>query len=291
MIKSMTGFGRAEYENCGREYIVEIKTINHRYSDVNVRIPRQYSYLEEIVRRTVSKAISRGKIEVSVQINCFADDKKEIALDENLMKKYLDAAIRLEGSLKIKNDLSFCRLLALPEIVNVSSDTTEEEYVEDLKVVLNQAVEKLNTMRVKEGEALKTDLLLKLKGIECEFEKICEKAPNVVKDYREKLVERLKELEADSIIDESRLAGELAIFADRSAIDEEIVRFKSHVMQFSDNLSLNEPVGKKLDFIVQEMNREVNTIGSKANCLEITNSVIVLKNEIEKVREQIQNIE
>jgi len=291
MIKSMTGFGRAEYENCGREYVVEIKTINHRYSDVNVRISRQYSFLEEIIRKSVAKAISRGKIEINVQINSFGDDKKQISLDENLMKKYLDAAIRLEETLGVKNDLAFSRLLSLPEIVSVSADTTEDEYVEDLQCALSQAIEKLNEMRAKEGEALKNDLILKLEGIAERFEEICQKASNVVPEYRKKLLERLKELEADSLIDETRLAGEIAIFADRASIDEEIVRFKSHIRQFEDNLNLDEPIGKKLDFIVQEMNREINTIGSKANCLDITNLVIAIKNEIEKVREQIQNIE
>ncbi|MBP3284320.1 MAG: YicC family protein [Clostridia bacterium] len=291
MIKSMTGFGRAEYENCGREYVVEIKTINHRYSDVSVRIPRQYSYLEELVRRFMTKAISRGKVEVNIQINCFADDKKQILFDENLMKKYLEEANRLEKTLGVKNDLSFCRLLSLPEIVNVSSETTDDEYAEELKCALEQAIEKLNTMRTKEGETLRKDILLKLQEIEEEFKEICKKADDVVPEYRNRLIERLKELEADQLVDETRLAGEVAIFADRSAIDEEIVRFRSHIKQFSDNLELNEPVGKKLDFIVQEMNREINTIGSKANCLEITNSVITIKNEIEKVREQIQNIE
>jgi len=270
---------------------VEIKTINHRYFDVNVRLPRQYSYLEEVVRKCMAKAISRGKVEVSVQINCFADNKKQILFDEALMKKYLEEAKRLEETLGVKNDLAFSRLLSLPEIVNVSSETTDEEYVQDLQYTVMQAIEKLNAMRGKEGENLKTDILLKLEGIEICFEEICQKASNVVPEYRKRLMERLKELEADQLVDENRLAGEIAIFADRSAIDEEIVRFKSHVKQFSDNLELNEPVGKKLDFIVQEMNREINTIGSKANCLDITNSVIAIKNEIEKVREQIQNIE
>ena len=291
MIKSMTGFGRSEYENCGREYVVEIKTINHRYSDINVRIPRQYSYLEEIVRKCMAKAISRGKVEVNVQINCFADNKKQILFDEVLMKKYLDEANLLEETLGVKNDLAFSRLLSLPEIINVSSETTDEEYVEDLQYVVMQAIEKLNGMREKEGENLKADILLKLDGIVVLFEEICNKAPDVVPEYRKKLIERIEALEADHLIDEDRLAGEIALFADRSAIDEEIVRFKSHIKQFSDNLELNEPVGKKLDFIIQEMNREINTIGSKANCLDITNSVIAIKNEIEKIREQIQNIE
>ena len=291
MIKSMTGFGRAEYENCGREYVVEIKTINHRYSDVNVRLPRQYSYLEEVVRKCMAKAISRGKVEISVQINCFADNKKQILFDEALMKKYLDEANRLEETLGVKNDLAFSRLLSLPEIVNVSSETTDEEYAQDLQHAVMQAIDKLNGMREREGENLKADILLKLNGILKLFEEICQKSSDVVPEYRRKLTERLRELEADQLIDENRLAGEIAIFADRSAIDEEIVRFKSHIKQFSDNLDLNEPVGKKLDFIVQEMNREINTIGSKANCLDITNSVIAIKNEIEKIREQIQNIE
>ena len=293
MIKSMTGFGRGEFNGLGNEYVVEIKTVNHRYLDISVRLPRQFSFLEDFARKTVSKAISRGKVDINIQINSFGSKSKSVSFDEELLKIYLEEAKTLEGTCDIKNDLTFCRALTLPEIVKVEASDNEEELIKELEIVLNKAIDNLKVMREEEGKHLADDIIEKSKILNDIFGNIESRSNNVVLEYKEKLSERIKELlkDTDITIDENRIATEVAIFADRSAIDEEIVRFKSHVSQLINTLKLNEPIGKKLDFIVQEMNREVNTIGSKANDLVITNSVIELKNEIEKIREQIQNIE
>lgn len=293
MIKSMTGFGRGELTDLGREYVVEIKTVNHRYLDVSVRIPRQFSFLEDFARKTVAKSISRGKVDINIQVNSFGDKNKSVSFDEELLKVYLEEAKSLEECFDIKNDLTFCRALTLPEIVKVEANENEEELLKEFEVVLNKAIDNLKAMREEEGKHLTSDIVEKCQKLNEIFCNIENRSDAVVVEYKEKLSERITELlkDTDVIIDETRLATEVAIFADKAAIDEEIVRFKSHVSQLIKTLELNEPIGKKLDFIVQEMNREVNTIGSKANDLVITNSVIELKNEIEKIREQIQNIE
>ena len=293
MIKSMTGFGRGELIGLCREYVVEIKTVNHRYLDISVRLPRQFSFLEDFARKTVAKSISRGKVDISIQVNSFGDKNKSVSFDEDLLKVYLEEAKSLEESYDIKNDLTFCRALTLPEIVKVDVNEDEEELLKEFEIVLNKAIDNLKVMREEEGRHLTTDIIEKSHKLNDIFSNIENRSGAVVIEYKEKLTERINELlkDTDVTIDETRLATEVAIFADKSAIDEEIVRFKSHVTQLIKTLELSEPIGKKLDFIVQEMNREINTIGSKANDLIITNSVIELKNEIEKIREQIQNIE
>jgi len=293
MIKSMTGFGRGEYSVNGREYVVEIKTINHRYLDINIRLPRQYSFFEDYTRKTISKTISRGKVDVNIQFNNFGSELKQLSFDEKLIKMYLDEAVLLEEKFGIKNDLSFCRSLQLPEVLKVEADENEEELIKEFSSALNNALNKLKEMREIEGDNLKNDLSKKCDNLLIILSKIEEKSEFIVNEYKAKLQERVNELLKDINvkIDETRLATEVAIFADKASVDEETVRFKSHVNQLKNTLELDEPIGKKLDFIVQEMNRETNTIGSKANNLEISKSVIELKNEIEKIREQIQNIE
>lgn len=293
MIKSMTGFGRSEYLSNGREYTVEIKTVNHRYNDVSIRLPRQYSFLEEHARKLISKHISRGKIDVNITITEFKNEDRKILFDEGLIKSYIKEAELLDEGLGIKNDLSFSRVMNLPEVVKVSADMEEEKIVKEFDIVLKDAIGNLGKMREVEGESLKKDIILKSENLLKIFKEIENKSECVVEEYREKLKNRLDELTKNTpgVIDENRFAAEVAIFADKSSIDEELVRFKSHISQLIKTLDIEEPIGKKLDFIVQEMNREVNTIGSKANNLDITRAVIELKNEIEKIREQIQNIE
>jgi len=293
MIKSMTGFGRGEYLVDGREYSVEIKTINHRYLDISVRLPRQYSFFEDYTRKAIAKVISRGKVDVSIQFSNFGNELKQVSFDEKLIKIYLNEASLLEEKLGIKNDLSFCRVLQLPEVVKVEVSENEEELIKEYSVALNKALEKLKIMREVEGSNLKNDIINKYNNLLLIMGKIEEKSKAVVKEYKLKLQDRVNELLKDINIqiDDTRLMTEVAVFADKASIDEELVRFKSHVNQLKQTLQLDEPIGKKLDFIVQEMNRETNTIGSKANDLDISQSVIELKNEIEKVREQIQNIE
>jgi len=293
MIKSMTGFGRGEYSPDGREYCVEIKTINHRYLDINVRLPRQYSFFEDYTRKTIAGAISRGKVDVNIRFENFGNELKQVSFDENIIKAYLAEASLLEEKFGIKNDLSFCRALQLPEVVKVDAGESEEELIKEFSIALNNALDKLKDMREIEGANLKNDITGKCENLLIILNRIEEKSKVVVSEYKIKLRERVNELlkDVEAVIDETRLAAEIAIFADKASIDEELVRFKSHVNQLNRTLQLDEPIGKKLDFIVQEMNRETNTIGSKANDLDISQAVIELKNEIEKIREQIQNIE
>jgi len=293
MIKSMTGFGRGEYLVDGREYAVEIKTINHRYLDINVRLPRQYSFFEDYTRKAIAKSISRGKVDVSIQFSNFGNELKQVSFDEKLIKTYLDEASLLEQKFGIKNDLSFCRALQLPEVVKVQVDENEEEIIKEFSVALNSALDKLKEMREVEGVNLRNDITNKCENLLLILSKVEEKSNSVVQEYKVKLQDRVNELlkDANVKIDDTRLATEVALFADKASIDEELVRFKSHVKQLKTTLQLDEPIGKKLDFIIQEMNRETNTIGSKANDLIISQAVIELKNEIEKIREQIQNIE
>jgi uncharacterized protein (TIGR00255 family) len=293
MIKSMTGFGRGEYSTDGREYVVEIKTVNHRYLETSVRLPRQYSFLEDVARKAVSKVISRGKVDVSIQFNNFGSELKQVSFDENLIKTYLEEAKILEGKLSLKNDLSFCRALQLPEVVKVEAGENEEEIIKEFSFAISSALDKLKQMRETEGMNLRDDILGKCDNLLSIFSRIESSSKIVVDEYRVKLNDRINELLKDTnvLVDQERMATEVAIFADRASIDEEIVRFRSHVEQIKSTMKQDESIGKKLDFIVQELNRETNTNGSKANDLEISQAVIELKNEIEKIREQIQNIE
>lgn len=293
MIKSMTGFGRGEYSASGFEFLVEIKTINHRYLDLNIRMPRQYSFLEEIIRKTIPNFISRGKIDINVNINDFGDNNKKVLFNEEIIKTYLEEAKKLEENIGLKNNFAFSNVLMMSDAVKIEGTDNEEQLSRDFNVALNNALEALIKMRETEGNALKEDILKKAHKLLVIFSKIEERAENVVEEYRDKLASRVNELLAknDISLEETRLATEVAVFADRACIDEEITRFKSHIVQLTNTLDLNEPIGKRLDFLIQELNRETNTIGSKSNDLEITNAVIEIKNVLEQIREQIQNIE
>ena len=293
MLKSMTGFGRGEHSVNGIEYTVEIKSVNHRYLDFNIRLPRQYALLEDTIRKVISKSISRGKIDVNVVINDFGDKSKKLVFNEDLLMSYIKAADDAEKIYGVKNNFAFSNVMSISDIIKIENESNEEQLVADFSVALNNAINANVCMRTTEGSSLYTDLSDKLSKMENLFRTIEEKSQTVVDEYREKLMARINEVKnnIEIEIDDTRLNGEIAVFADRSCIDEEITRFKSHICQFRDTMNFNEPIGKKLDFIVQEMNREVNTIGSKANNLDITKTVIELKNMIEMVREQIQNIE
>lgn len=293
MIKSMTGFGRGEYSESGVNFLVEIKTINHRYLDMNIRLPRQYSFLEEVIRKRIPEFISRGKIDINVTINDFEDKSKKVIFNETIIKTYLDEALNLEKELGLKNNFAFSNVLMLQDAVKIETSDNEEQIINSFSVALDNSLNSLVKMREEEGNNLKEDILNKAHRLLVIFSQIEERSQNVVEEYREKLRNRVNELlaKSDVAIDENRLATEVALFADRSCIDEEITRFKSHIAQLTKTLELNEPIGKKLDFIIQELNRETNTIGSKSNDLTITNTVIEIKNVLEQIREQIQNIE
>jgi len=293
MIKSMTGFGRGEYSASGFEFLVEIKTINHRYLDLNIRMPRQYSFLEEIIRKVIPNFISRGKIDINVNINDFGDNNKKVLFNEEIIKSYLEEARKLEENLGLKNNFAFSNVLMLSDAVKIEGSDNQEQLIADFTTALNNALESLIKMRETEGSALKEDILKKAHKLLVIFDQIESRSENVVLEYKEKLTNRVNELLAKSEVklEETRLATEVALFADKACIDEEITRFKSHIAQLTNTLNLSEPIGKRLDFIIQELNRETNTIGSKSNDLDITNSVIEIKNILEQIREQIQNIE
>lgn len=292
MIKSMTGFGRGESQEEGKSFVVEIKTVNHRYSDIYVKMPRVLSFLEDKVRDIVSKNVSRGKADVFVSYEDHGEDSKIVVIDEALSGAYIKALGQMRDTFGLQDDVTVSLVARFPDVLRVEKAEEDEG---KLWTLLNQAVknalEALVRMREIEGQELKNNLLERASYIESILRDITVRAPEVVKEYKQKLETRIKELLDQQTIDESRLAMEVALFADRCSIDEELVRLGSHISQMREALEMQQPVGRKLDFLVQEMNREINTIGSKANDLTITRNVVELKSEIEKIREQIQNIE
>lgn len=292
MIKSMTGFGRGISQANGKEFVVEIKTVNHRYMDIFTKIPRQISFIEDRMRELVGKYISRGKIDIYVSYDDMGEESKTVILDEMLAKAYIDAIGLLKQKFQLNEEISVSLISRFPDVLRVEKvDENEDEIWQILKSALEGALEALVAMRLKEGAEIRNSLLEKADFIEKTVKQIKERSPDIVKEYKAKLESRINELMEQQSVDESRLAVEVAFFADRCSIDEEIVRLGSHISQLRDTLNSDQPVGRKLDFLLQEMNREVNTIGSKANDLSITRSVIELKSELEKIREQIQNIE
>lgn len=292
MIRSMTGFGRGDYQVEGKEFQVEIKTVNHRYSDIFIKMPRQIGYLEEKVRDLVNKAVSRGKMDVFITFSNFGDDSKCVMLDESLARTYISAVETLRDKFGLKDDISVSLISKYPDVLKIEQNEEDEEKTwMMLKVAIENALASLINMRENEGKGLKNDLLDKVSYIENFLQEIAKRAPDVVKEYKSKLEARIKDILEQQSVDENRLAMEVAIFSDRCSIDEEIVRLSSHLKQMKDTLNLQQPVGRKLDFLIQEMNREINTIGSKANDLTITKNVVDIKCEIEKMREQVQNIE
>lgn len=292
MIKSMTGFGRGENSQDGKEFTVEIKTVNHRYSDIFIRMPRQIGFLEDKVRDLVGKAISRGKIDVYITYFNYGDDAKLVTLDEALAKTYISAAQSLRDKFSLKDDITVSLISKYPDVLKVEQAQEDEDLLWTmLKVAAQKALDALINMRAIEGEGLKNVLLDRADYIDGIVTEIAKRAPEIPKEYKLKLTARIKDLLDQQPLDENRLATEVAVFADRCSIDEELVRLASHIGQLREALSMDQPVGRKLDFLVQEMNREINTIGSKANDLSITKNVVDVKSEIEKIREQIQNIE
>lgn len=291
LIKSMTGFGRGEFSQGASTFSVDVRSVNHRYSDVSVRMPRAMSVLEEKVREFVNEKISRGKVDVYINYSTFGQNS-QVKLDTNLAKAYVDSLKILKEMFAIKDDISLSLLTRFPDIMALE---TVEQDMEELWLILKEAlkiaINALVEMRKREGERLKKDLLEKLVNVRGLVENIKEKSYSIVDEYKNKLYDRIKELTQDIPIDENRLLTEVALFADKSSIDEELVRLSSHMEELRKALNFNGSIGKKLDFIIQEMNREVNTIGSKVTDLGILNNVINIKTEIEKIREQVQNIE
>lgn len=292
MIKSMTGFGRGEHTGLLKQVVVEIKSVNHRYSEILVKLPRQYSLLDERLRRFILNYISRGRVEVYVKIDDTGLAAREVQVDKELALAYYKALKELAAITGSDFDVSVTRIAQMPDVLKIEEQKEDlEEIWQDIEQSLQLAVQSFLDMRIIEGEKLEADLRERLSLIEGIIERIEDKSPQVVEVYRDKLKVRIKEIMDNGQVDENRLALEVALFADKCSIAEEIVRLKSHIQQFLSTLKGSNPVGRKLDFLLQEMNREVNTIGSKGNDVEITQNVVELKSELEKLREQIQNIE
>lgn len=293
MIKSMTGYGLGEAQDEQYKLKVEIKAVNHRYNDILVKMPRHISYLEESIKKVIKGKISRGKVEVYINLEYIKESAIAVKVDIPLAKSYKLALEELAEELNMEDNVRLNNILGISEVVRTERRELDQDAIWSvLNEALDIALENILNMRVLEGEELKNDILIKLENIESAAFKIEERSPNVVLEYKEKLTERIKNLlEDSSILDGDRLANEVVFFADRCSIDEELVRLASHIKQFRSILDEDESIGRKLDFLTQELNREVNTIGSKANDVVITNYVVDCKAEIEKIREQIQNIE
>ncbi|MCB2288416.1 YicC family protein [Clostridium sp. CS001] len=292
MIRSMTGFGSGSYEKDGKSFTIEIKSVNHRYFETNIRMPRVLISFEDKIRKVISEKVKRGKLDVFVTQGNYDKEDVEAYLNEKLAESYMNCLQTLKDKYDIKDDISLAQISRLPEVLTLKQKEEDvSETFEHIEQSLMKALEALLFMREKEGEKLLEDVISKCDLIQGLVDRVRERSPFVVCEYKEKLIQRLNTLHKDVDFDENRVAMEVAIFADKAGIDEEIVRLNSHIVQMKETLILDEPIGRKLDFIIQEMNRETNTIASKANDLEILNTVINMKSEIEKIREQIQNIE
>ncbi|MCL2068644.1 MAG: YicC family protein [Oscillospiraceae bacterium] len=292
MIRSMTGYGRCQRVVEGRDITVELKSVNHRYFEFSARVPRAHGYLEDKLKRFVQKSLSRGKTDIYVGIVALEDETTNVQINTGLARSYLKAIRGLAEELDLTDDITVSRLARFSDIFAVQRLPEDETAVwEAVSGVAAEALSNMIEMRETEGEKLKQDILMRLGLIEGFTETVEKRSPEVADEHREKLYARISEILENRQIDDARILTEAAIFAEKTAVDEETVRLKSHIGQLRQLLSGREPVGRKLDFLVQELNREANTIGSKAHDIEIARIVVDMKSEIEKIREQIQNIE
>ena len=290
-MKSMTGFGRANYESDGRMYNIEIKSVNHRYCDIGVKLPRNISYLEEKIKKEIASNISRGKVDILVTFENNSAKGKNIKINKELAKIYIEELKLLANENGINDNIPVTEISKFPEVLVIQNVEDEEIIWKEVKICLQEAINSFVTMRSQEGNKIKEDLKTRLNIIKQKVSKISEYSTRLVEEYVVKLETRIKEILKTDIVDKERLNQEIVIYADKCSVEEELTRLDSHITQFKNMLEEDIPVGKKIDFIIQEMNREVNTIGSKSGSLEITNLVIETKTELEDIREQIQNIE
>ena len=291
-VRSMTGYGRARQLIGSKEITVEIRSVNHCFLEYSSRVPRAYAYLEEKLKNLIKGSVSRGKVDVSLSIQTVGGTDTQVVINHDLARSYLQALRSLAEDLQIKNDITVSQMARFSDIFSVIRvEENEEEIWQAVEQVAREAVDNFVAMRLTEGEKMKQDLLYRLELIEQMVAKVEELSPKTVETYRNRLYARLQEVLQNNTVDQQRVLTEAAIFAEKIAVAEETVRLGSHVHQFRQILSSSEPVGRKLDFLVQEFNREANTIGSKAQDLEVARIVVDLKAEIEKIREQIQNIE
>ena len=293
MIKSMTGFGRCEVSEGDRKFTVEMKGVNHRYLDVNIRMPKKLNFFDSAIRTVLKQYVTRGKVDIFITYEDLTENQVSLKYNESLAKEYLDAFKKMEETFGLENDIRVSTISRCPEVLTMEEQSADEEELwKGLKKALEGALKQFVETRGMEGENLKNDIIAKLDGMSEKVACIEVRSPEIVAEYRAKLEDKVKELLADTQMDEGRIAAEVVIFADKICTDEEVVRLKSHIAHMKETFATEENgIGRKLDFIAQEMNREANTILSKANDIEVSNYAIDLKTEIEKVREQIQNIE
>ena len=292
MVKSMTGYGRARETLHQRDITVEVRSVNNRFLDCTVKMPRAYVFAEDAVKARVQKAVSRGKVDVFITIDAAAADETVVAVNEPLARGYYEALTRLKDMFSLEDGLNAVTLAKFPDVLTVTKAEEDLESVAaDICAVLDEALAAYNAMRTVEGGKLREDIAGRADTIEAVVGKVEERSPQTVAAYREKLLARMQEVLQSTAIDESRILTEAAIFADKIAVDEETVRLRSHLSQLRTMLESDQPIGRKLDFLIQEVNRECNTIGSKCNDLTIAQDVVNMKAEVEKIREQVQNIE
>ena len=292
MIKSMTGFGRETAEANGYVITVELKSVNHRYFEFNCRLPRQYGFLEEKLKSFINSRVSRGKVDCFLTIEALNTDNAEVVINHTLASAYVKALKELSNEYGLREDFGTVSISHFPDVLVLKkAEEDEEKLWNDVKAVADKAVDKFIEMREKEGAKMKEDVYNRGQFILDTVSFIEKRSPETVKEYNDKLVARVHELLGDVSLDESRILQEVAVYADKVAVAEETVRLRSHIEQLNTFLESNEAVGRKMDFLVQEINREANTIGSKASDVEIARKVVDIKAEIEKIREQIQNIE
>ena len=292
MIKSMTGFGRCEVLKDSRKFTVELKSVNHRYLDVNIRMPKKLNFFETSIRTLLKSYADRGKVDIFITYEDLSQSQVSVKYNAALAAEYLKYLNQMAEEFSLDNDVRVSTLSRYPEVFTMEEcSEDEDELWNGLKEALEGAFSQFVEMRTKEGERLKEDILLKLDLLSEQIRFIEERSPQIIAEYRTKLEEKMRELLEDTQIDDNRIAAEVILFADKICTDEEVVRLKSNIQHMKETLEESNGIGRKLDFIAQEMNREANTILSKANDLDISNRAISLKTEIEKIREQIQNIE
>ncbi len=293
MIKSMTGFGKSHIVKEKREYQIEIKSVNHRYLDISIKMPKQLNYLEEDLKKEISSKISRGKVEVYITFQNYSAEQEEIIINKEIAKKYITQLQELAKETNTSTDINIVEITKLPDVLNVISNQEDDTIKKELLEATNEALTKLLEMRTFEGTKIAEDLISRIDLVKAKTEEVSKVSTGLIEEYVVKLEKRIQEILKTEEIDKNRLAQEVVIYADKCSIEEELTRLKSHIEQFKEfiNNQNQNAIGKKLDFLIQEMNRETNTIGSKANKLEIINNVVDIKTELENIREQIQNIE
>ena len=292
MIKSMTGFGHGELVSEDFRITVEMKAVNHRYCDINIKMPKKLNFIEADIRNTLKKTIKRGKVDVYISFEDLSESTVRVRLNEEMGREYFEALNQLGSKLGISETVTAWQVARFPEVLTLEDVPMNQDYAShEIMEAVRQAADHFADSRIKEGENLKEDILGKLQGMKKNITLVEERYPQMVAEYRKKLMDKVQALLSDANIDESRIATEVVIYADKISVDEETVRLRSHIDNMKDELVRGGSVGRKLDFIAQEMNREANTILSKANDIEISNIAIELKTEVERIREQVQNIE